>query len=114
MIAREIIDFVANKLCLQAEQSYDGFGCSAEGGSCKYRGPNGLKCAIGWLIRDVDYKLEMENKGLIALLRKYPILDYILPEDMDAEKGINLLGRMQAIHDVHPVEEWTPEFEKLR
>ena len=38
-----------------------GFERSADGGLCMYRGPNGLKCALGWCIPDYMYAPEMEG-----------------------------------------------------
>ena len=31
-------------------------------GTCQYRGPNGKRCAVGWLISDASYSPEMEGK----------------------------------------------------
>jgi len=38
-----------------------GFVKSSEGGRCLYRGPNGLKCAIGHCIPDDEYRSSFEG-----------------------------------------------------
>jgi len=60
--------------------------------SCKYRGENGLKCAIGCLITDAEYKPEMEFKSIKTIIRNYnvPSLNGI---DLD------MLTDLQNVHD---------------
>jgi hypothetical protein len=36
-------------------------GPSRKDGKCLYRGPNGRKCIVGYLIKDEDYTTEMDN-----------------------------------------------------
>ncbi len=56
---QEVFDFVVGKIREQ--------GCKSIGEDfCAYRGPNGLKCAAGWLIPDEEYTPEMEEWGGIA------------------------------------------------
>lgn len=37
------------------------FDVSLEPGNCAYRGPNGIRCAVGCVIPDDKYTMEMEN-----------------------------------------------------
>lgn len=78
--------------------------------TCLYRGPNGLKCAIGALIPDELYREEMEGMAVTRLLineqNKYPKL-YELFEQVDSQ----FLSEMQDIHDFNPIEQWERRFE---
>lgn len=53
MTKQEIFDTVAKHLLTQMERSESRKGCL-------YRGPNGLKCAVGVLIKDEFYSEELE------------------------------------------------------
>ncbi len=44
---------------------------NAEGG-CMYRGPVGLKCAIGHCIDDQDYDPEMEGTSFVGEFIRFP------------------------------------------
>jgi len=35
--------------------------CVGSAGTCRYRGPNGLKCAVGALLKDEYYRAEFEG-----------------------------------------------------
>ena len=41
-------------------------------GECKYRGPNGAKCAVGLFIKDADYHTGMERLGVFGLTEGLP------------------------------------------
>lgn len=57
MNAQEIFDTVFTKLYEQGKQSVD----PELPHTCMYRGPDGMKCAAGFLIPDELYRPEMEN-----------------------------------------------------
>ncbi len=38
-------------------------------GTCRYRGYNGRKCAIGHLISDEEYSIELEGAGIVYLIK---------------------------------------------
>lgn len=59
----EIYDSVSEFLIQQNRKSigYDEYGVET---GCKYRGDDGLKCAVGFLIKDAFYKEEFENKSI--------------------------------------------------
>jgi hypothetical protein len=71
--------------------------------SCAYRGADGLKCAIGALISDSEYKEEFEGKPVSSLS------DYGLFKDLD----VGLLADMQNIHDFSLVEYWESRFKDI-
>lgn len=65
---------------------------------CLYRGPRGLKCAVGVLIPDEKYKPELEGKRITA-------------EEVKIAAGLPthcmfLAEKLQAVHDDHPPTEW--------
>ncbi len=68
-----------------------------EGGNCRYRAPDGLKCAVGCLIEPEDYSPDIEGKAIITVRRRFPYL-----RDLD----FNLLMDLQDIHDSLRPEEW--------
>ena len=70
---------------------------------CAYRGADGLKCAIGALLSDNEYKAEFEGNSVNCLL------DYGLLRDLD----IGLLMDMQNIHDFAPVHRWEARFQDV-
>lgn len=78
-------------------------------GFCKYRTPEGLKCAAGCLIPDSDYKEEFEglNVGPNGQLTEIGVLIKNLGHDID------LVRRLQYIHDNIPMKYWEEEFESL-
>lgn len=67
---------------------------------CCYRGPNGLKCAIGHCIPDELYGPSMEGKGLHSLLQLFPRIHAALGISTvnysDKECALSFL---QSIHD---------------
>lgn len=95
--AQEIFDTVAKHLLTQNARSV---GSYFETGGCRYRGPNGLKCAVGCLIPDELYDPEMEGHGSTFLVMNYPELGF---------HGVSrLLSHLQSIHD-HDDVKWWPE-----
>ena len=79
----------------------DSFGVEHE--SCRYRGPDGLKCAVGVLIPDEEYRESLE--GLSA---------ENIPGNVPSLEGIDrwVLRSAQYIHDHLPVDEWRHRLEK--
>ena len=82
--------------------------------NCRYRGPNGTKCAIGWLIPDDKYLPEMEDSTVASILEGYD-LSFLLPTDLPSDLGIKFLTELQSIHDEtwNTVESWPSKFQKL-
>lgn len=83
---QEAFDKAVSGVIKQGSKSFTSKGC-------KYRGPNGLKCAVGHLIPDYMYEKGMEM-GIRYLYRDYPIIQRLF-EDVN----INMLIRLQIAHD---------------
>ncbi len=58
---------------------------------CQYRGPNGLKCAVGYLIPDEKYHESLEKLNPYDLI-KVSIIDFPM---LDSD----FLVELQSIHD---------------
>lgn len=92
---KEIIEFVYDKLMIQGKRSYGPYvKFGGEEIGCLYRGPNGLKCAAGWLIPDDKYRVEMENvPATIGIV-------FTALEDLGyTSQQISLIRSLQGIHD---------------
>jgi hypothetical protein len=60
-------------------------------GQCKYRGPNGKKCAFGIFIADEDYCIDMEEKLAGSVMNRAGLFSY---------KGYSdLFCSLQSAHD---------------
>ena len=93
---QETFDTVAKHLLTQRKKSHDGFN------SCLYRGPRGLKCAIGVLIPDSEYRSDFENSGIDWLFKKG-----LWPEGRKRYKNqVELLCALQTIHDSLDISVW--------
>ena len=96
MEAQEIYDKVKAHLLTQGERSTD------MGNHCLYRGPNGLKCAVGCLIPDDLYDPLMEapgNNSVIAVAALCPAL-----RELWGGHNLGLISVLQGVHDgYHPI-----------
>jgi hypothetical protein len=63
---------------------------------CLYRGPQGRKCAVGFLIPDSSYSSAMEGRGIDSLIEDF---GGVLPRAI--LDNSSLLNRLQHIHDSH-------------
>ncbi len=68
-----------------------GFERSMVGSSCKYRGEQGRKCAVGYLIPDSHYTEELEGSGLYFLDTRKQVS---VPKE-----NLLFLCELQNIHD---------------
>lgn len=66
---------------------------SSEGGSCLYRGPDDMMCAVGQCLTDAEYSKELESKDIDQLMNRD-----LLPERFMPFHG--LLSEMQMAHDM--------------
>jgi hypothetical protein len=114
MTAQEIFDKVTTHLLTQMKQSREA------GIGCKYRGPDGLMCALGCLIEDSEYSPDMEmtlsammEKGLctLSLMSRLGITQGDTVSDTD--KNLYLLHQLQYIHDANQPEAWKEQLKKL-
>lgn len=72
--------------------------------TCLYRGPNGLKCAVGVLIPDEEYRDEWDEKGW-----QVAKLECVSLRGID----MHLLKQMQSTHDHISVPFWESHFEGI-
>jgi hypothetical protein len=89
MTDQEIVNFVAEKLRAQGRQSLN------EDGDCQYRGPDGLRCAAGWLLADEHYSPELE--GVSA---RRPLAAAALCASGVGKAQLHLVGALQDAHDM--------------
>lgn len=82
---QETFDFVARALAKQGRPS------RGVRGFCMYRGPEGLKCAAGFLIPDADYSSRFENLDVTAT----PVAKVLEAHGYD----LDLVKALQEAHD---------------
>lgn len=110
---QKIFNTVVPQLLKQNEKSM-------AGGMCRYRGPNGLKCAVGFLIKDQFYHKVLENqacddKDVMKALHKSGVFDH-KKVDLSEDNLVyeeNFLSCLQGIHDVNNPQNWPYCFKKL-
>jgi len=100
LLKQDIVDKVSKHLMTQLQLS--GTPDSNNFLTCMYRGPDGLKCAIGCLIPDDMYHESFESLS-ITMLAKNPkdpaaqeLMEYLGIDNLD------LLSELQQIHDHTP------------
>lgn len=85
---------------------------SLAGKSCRYRDYVGRKCAIGALIPDALYSLDMEGQSIGALLLEFPGLCEVFGmEPLEAQadyarEDVLFLQELQSVHDIASVRDW--------
>lgn len=108
MTKQEILDKVAAHFAIQRRPAITVFG------HCVYRGPDGLKCAIGALIPDDLYDPRFEGSPFDELYERRPeILKAISVDPLDTE----FLIELQCAHDEtqsmpHPLVDFLPNLRK--
>ena len=60
---QELFDFIVGRVIAQGEPS-------VLNGTCQYRAPGGLKCAVGHIIPDSLYRKSMEGANLTHIVNK--------------------------------------------
>lgn len=100
MTYQDLFDTVADHLLTQRE-------ACTEAGDCVYRGPNGLKCAIGALIPDDKYDETLEGDPGSEALRRigHPLCDTAENPNRDTV-FMNLVDELQRIHDEEDPAKW--------
>jgi hypothetical protein len=80
---------------------------------CVYRGPGGLKCAVGHLISDENYDPKMEGSCVTNMLEHYP---FALGEEFSNPDAdiYEFLDALQDAHDVSRVSTLGIESEDLQ
>lgn len=100
---QEIFDFVANHLLTQNAKAI-----RRVSNTCLYRCGD-LKCAVGALISDEDYKYSFEMNNLRVLADKE---EKTIFSDIE-ESRLAFLIHLQAIHDDYVIEEWPEKLSAL-
>ena len=95
---QEVFDKVARHLLTQNARAVDG------DGFCRYRTPDGLKCAVGCLIPDELYDPEMEGKSVCSLVREESGVGKYLQEF-----NLALVMALQGVHDAVTPSQWLSE-----
>lgn len=83
--------------------------------SCKYRGPDGLKCYIGHIILDGDYRPEMEGAIGSDILHKLSKLRPEVYGDLDFDATVvdtGLFNKLQSAHDCYLDQRGPERFEQ--
>lgn len=95
---QEVFDTVARHLLTQKEPSQD----KDSGGMmrCMYRGPRGLKCAVGALIPDECYFESLESKAVMHS----EVLRVI--RSLGMYRAAPLLADLQRLHDDREPSQW--------
>lgn len=94
-LQQEMFDRVVAHMRAQGQQSVFRFEGSAST-MCAYRGPDGLKCAIGCLIPDDVYTPRMEGQAVGAIVARFPDVRRAL---RPGAVGLNFLTELQEAHD---------------
>ena len=100
MDLQQVFTTVTSSLLNQGEPSID------NDGSCCYRGPGQLKCALGHLIPDANYTPEIEGYSLShqSVVQRLPF-----PVPVDS-RLYELLQQLQSVHDAEDVSQWPESF----
>ena len=97
---QRVFDAVARHLLEQRAKAVDDLG------QCRYRAPDGRRCAIGSLVLDAAYSPLMEGRGaghqiVVSVLEAS---GYVVRGPAGVEEGF--LRDLQHIHDNESVERW--------
>lgn len=104
MTLQEIYDKVRTHLLTQNAKAKESF--------CMYRTPKGLTCAVGCLLGDY-YSTELEGNSLWSpRLQGALAAAGVLDLNNDETNKLNLLRRLQVIHDSYPVTQWPTLLDK--
>jgi hypothetical protein len=98
----KVFNTVANHLLKQKRKAYNDGTMS-----CMYRSPDGLKCAVGCLIPDKEYGINLEGCGIVSIIQneEMPNRNHSLWKAIEAgvgpctPKDMHLLRLLQNIHD---------------
>src|SRR5215510_14994918 len=96
-----IFDQVATHLLRQNERAVD-----SKSLDCMYRTPDGLKCAVGCLITDEEYRPDMEGKTILLLCE----LGWLHQRFLD---HINFLCDLQRVHDCYLPNQWREDLRDI-
>ena len=101
MNKQETYDKVASHLLTQRAKSLHSIGKYESVKGCAYRGDEGRTCAVGCLIADKYYDPFLEEKNI----RSHSVQIALELSGVDLNL-VNLLAKLQLVHDDCPVEDW--------
>lgn len=113
MTSKEIYNKVSAHLLVQNKKSYlpkdvvEKRGFTVIDTDCAYRGEDGLRCAIGCLIPDNEYSIEMEGSIPAALKFNNPDLQKTFRDNY------SLLFQLQSVHDFYEPSEWKKKLKEI-
>lgn len=110
MNRQEIYNTVKEHLLKQGRKSAETTDDPFTPDACKYRGPDGTKCAIGVLIPDELYSPDMEGRGIRRLAQYTDLRAYLNMLDAATD---NLLYDLQTVHDGFAVLDWPKRLERV-
>lgn len=99
MYQQEIMEKVAKHLLAQGERS-------TLFGTCQYRGPEGLMCAVGVLIPDEEYTYRFEGLALKEGCAPDTSDLHRLLCRLYGEESFPLLAALQSVHDHTSPRDW--------
>lgn len=118
---QQIFDKAVTALLKQNQRSGD----PGSYAGCQYRGPNGLKCAVGHLIDDACYQPLMEGRSIpspkaLAAHQDTSVrksLDALMAalacSNIDHASSWELLSDLQNTHDTNPIPDWAESFRAI-
>ena len=81
---------------------------------CMYRGPNGTKCGIGFLIPDELYDVKMEGYAAEQIVKDYPLIHSAIVHNYGHDSVDNqVLSEIQEIHDFVDIGSWEEALDEL-
>lgn len=103
---------VENHLLKQNERSVTSV---TSGEYCRYRSEEGLSCAVGCLMTDDIYDYSLEGGSA----RDFDVVEALAPiigvsPTIHRAKKIDLLHRLQAIHDGDRVDTWADKLSEVK
>lgn len=95
--AQQVFDQVAKHLLQQNHKSL------SESGTCSYRGVEGLKCAVGCLMSDEEYRDRFEGVNWLSIVLGNAAPSAHLP----------LICRLQSVHDRYRPNAWPSRLKEV-
>ena len=89
---QEVFDFVVSKIIHQGQPS-------TVNGSCAYRGPDGLRCAAGWLLPDEAYDRSFNRSSIVSSRFQSNVKRYQAYWLKSPSRFFNLIKDLQRAHD---------------
>jgi hypothetical protein len=79
--------------------------------TCAYRGRGGLKCTVGYFIKDQFYNKNLEGEGVNNML----VIDALYKSDINTNNNLikHLLIDLQTIHDNANSSDWKKSLKLL-